>query len=119
MVTCAHALQKRGFHVIASCRHPQDVQRLQDEGLTCIQLDLSDQESIEQAAQLAIERHLTDYGLFSNGAYGQAGALEDFADTRAQRTVRNEFLWLAPSCCQILPHMRERGESRIVQNSSV
>ncbi len=38
----------------ASCRHPH-VLAPQDEGLTCIQLDLSNQESIEQAAQLAIE----------------------------------------------------------------
>ncbi|MEZ9267926.1 SDR family NAD(P)-dependent oxidoreductase, partial [Vibrio splendidus] len=76
--TCAHALQKRGFHVIASCRDPQDVQRLQDEGLTCIQLDLSNQESIENGAKVAIALAPNGlYGLFNNGAYGQAGALED------------------------------------------
>ena len=118
--TCAHALQKRGFHVIASCRHPQDVQRLQDEGLTCIQLNLSNQESIEQAAQLAIELAPNGlYGLFNNGAYGQAGALEDLPTQGLREQFETNFFGWHHLVCQILPHMRERGEGRIVQNSSV
>ncbi|EKO3922363.1 SDR family NAD(P)-dependent oxidoreductase, partial [Vibrio metschnikovii] len=44
----ALALKQRGYHVIASCRHIDDVKRLQQEGVTCIQLDLSDEQSIHQ-----------------------------------------------------------------------
>ena len=118
--TCAHALQKRGFHVIASCRDPQDVQRLQDEGLICIQLDLSNQESIEHGAKLAIELAPNGlFGLFNNGAYGQAGALEDLPTQGLREQFETNVFGWHHLVCQILPHMRERGEGRIVQNSSV
>lgn len=69
---CAHALKKQGFNVIASCRHQDDIQRLQAEGLTCIQLDLNDPYSITQGAKQAIELAQGSlYALFNNGAYGQ------------------------------------------------
>ncbi|MDW2255850.1 SDR family NAD(P)-dependent oxidoreductase, partial [Vibrio sp. 1569] len=75
---CAHALHKQGFNVIASCRKLDDVQRLQSEGLTCIQLDLDDPISITSGAKQAIELAQGQlYALFNNGAYGQPGALED------------------------------------------
>lgn len=118
--TCAHALQKRGFHVIASCRHSQDVQRLQKEGLTCIQLDLANQASIEKAAQLAIELAPNGlYGLFNNGAYGQPGALEDLPTQGLKEQFETNFFGWHHLVCQILPHMRQNGEGRIVQNSSI
>ncbi len=50
----AHELQKRGYKVIASCRAQQDVDRLNQEGLTCIQLDLTDEKSIKSAVQKAL-----------------------------------------------------------------
>ena len=49
--TCAHALQKAGYQVIASCRNADDVKQLQSEGLTCIQLDLNSSDSIESAVK--------------------------------------------------------------------
>ena len=51
LVMCAHALAKQGFQVIASCRKSQDVARLNQEGLTCIQLDLADTASILTAVE--------------------------------------------------------------------
>ncbi len=75
---CAHALHKRGYRVIASCRKLEDVERLQREGLTCIHLDLTSSSSISKAVKETLS--LCDgklYGLFNNGAYGQPGALED------------------------------------------
>ena len=77
---CAKALQADGYQVIASCRKLTDVSRLQADGLTCIQLDLTDSASIERAVSQTLE--LTKgklYGLFNNGAYGQPGAVEDLS----------------------------------------
>lgn len=76
--TAAHQLQQHGFNVIASCRKEEDVIRLQKEGLTCLQLDYNDPQSVSDAVHKI--KALTDgklYALFNNGAYGQAGALED------------------------------------------
>ncbi|MFA0568669.1 SDR family oxidoreductase [Vibrio gallaecicus] len=118
--TTAHYLNSHGFHVIASCRKSEDVQRLQEEGLTCIQLDLTSEQSIEEGAKQAIS--LSDnglYALFNNGAYGQAGALEDLPTQGLREQFETNFFGWHHLVLQILPHMRENGKGRIIQNSSV
>ncbi|EGQ7937432.1 SDR family oxidoreductase [Vibrio vulnificus] len=117
---CAHALQKSGFEVIASCRNLRDVERLQSEGLTCIQLDLADSNSISLAVQQALE--ISDgrlYGLFNNGAYGQPGALEDLPTDALRAQFESNFFGWHQLVREILPIMRKNKQGRIVQNSSV
>lgn len=116
----AHALHQRGYQVIASCRQRHDVERLQSEGLTCIQLDLSDSQSIHDAVQSTLA--LTQgrlYGLFNNGAYGQPGALEDLPTDALRAQFESNFFGWHQLVQEILPIMRQQGEGRIVQNSSV
>ncbi|EOT1827272.1 SDR family oxidoreductase [Vibrio vulnificus] len=117
---CAHALQKEGFQVIASCRQLSDVERLKQEGLTCIHLDLADSESISLAVQQALE--ISDgqlYGLFNNGAYGQPGALEDLPTDALRAQFESNFFGWHQLVREILPIMRKNKQGRIVQNSSV
>lgn len=116
----AHALRERGYQVIASCRHTDDVVRLQQEGLTCIQLDLTNTESITSAVSQVVDLTKGNlYAVFNNGAYGQPGALEDLptAGLRAQFET-NVFGWHELTT-QLLPYFRQQGEGRIIQNSSV
>ena len=116
----AHGLHKRGHQVIASCRSPEDVQRLQQEGLTCIQLDLTDTTSIQAAVQKCLElcEGKLD-ALFNNGAYGLAGAVEDISrEAIRDQFETNVFGWLELTNL-ILPIMRKQGYGRIIQNSSV
>ena len=116
----AHALQKRGYHVIASCRKLEDVGRLRKEGLTCIQLDLNCSNSIHDAVQQTLQ--LTDgklYALFNNGAYGQPGALEDLPTDGLRAQFETNFFGWHQLVCEVLPIMRKQGEGRIIQNSSV
>lgn len=118
--TCAHALHKAGYQVIASCRHFDDVKRLQNEGLTCIQLDLSDTNSIEHAVEKALE--ITGGrldALFNNGAYGQPGALEDLPTQALREQFETNFFGWHHLVKQVLPIMRKQGNGRIIQNSSV
>ncbi|PKF51858.1 SDR family oxidoreductase [Enterovibrio nigricans] len=117
---CAHALVKNGFNVIASCRKQEDVKRLKEEGLNCIQLDLADTDSILSAVKKVAKQ--TDgklFALFNNGAYGQPGALEDLP-TQALRTQfeTNVFGWHTLTQA-VIPMMMQNGSGRIVQNSSV
>ncbi|WED27429.1 SDR family oxidoreductase [Vibrio sp. DW001] len=117
---CAHALKEEGFNVIASCRNEADVQRLITEGLTCIQLDLNDPESISRAVLKTM--HLCDnklYALFNNGAYGQTGALEDLPVQALKEQFQSNFFGWHQLVCEILPYMRKQGIGRIIQNSSV
>lgn len=118
--TCAHALKQRGFHVIASCRNEQDVIKLQQEGLDCIQLDLNNEQSIERGAEQAFELAPNGlYAVFNNGAYGQPGALEDLPTQGLRDQFQTNFFGWHHLIRLVLPSMRERGEGRIIQNSSV
>ncbi|KHT48903.1 SDR family oxidoreductase [Vibrio sinaloensis] len=117
---CAHALHQRGYQVIASCRQLKDVQRLKEEGLHCVQLDLSDNDSISNGLQaaLAITGGKLD-ALFNNGAYGQPGALEDLPTQALKTQFETNFFGWHELVTQVLPIMRKQGHGRIVQNSSV
>ncbi len=117
---CAKALQQDGYRVIASCRKIADVSRLQAEGLTCIQMDLANSDSVQNGAKEALALAGGQlYGLFNNGAYGQPGAVEDLSrDVLRQTFETNLFGWVELANA-LLPQMIEQGEGRIVQNSSV
>lgn len=116
----AQTLHERGYRVFASARKPEDVERLRLEGLQALQLDLSDSDSIQAAVETVLEQ--TEgrlYALFNNGAFGQPGAVEDLSrEVLREQFETNLFGWLELTNL-ILPVMRQQGEGRIIQNSSV
>lgn len=118
--TCALGLKARGYRVFATARRPEDLKRLDDEGLEAIALDYRFAESVEAcAAEVAKRTGGTLYGLFNNGAYGQPGAVEDIPRAvLEEQFAANVFGWhqLTRAC---LPMMRRNGAGRIVQCSSV
>lgn len=116
----AKELQQKGYQVIASCRKADDVQRLTEEGMTCIQLDLTNTESIKQAVSRTLA--LTDnnlYALFNNGAYGQPGALEDLPVAALREQFQTNLFGWHELTTQLIPHFRQRGTGRIILTSSV
>lgn len=117
---CAKALAKDGWQVIASCRKTADVSRLQAEGLTCIQLDVSSSDSIVNGLNKTLQ--LTNGqldALFNNGAYGQPGAVEDLSrDTLRKQFETNFFGWCELTNA-VIKVMHKQGHGRIVHNSSV
>ncbi len=117
---CAHALQKRGYNVVASARKKEDVVRLSDEGLTCIQLDLDNPDSIAAAVEQTLKlTGGTLYALFNNGAYGQPGAVEDLSRKVLRDQFETNLFGTHELTCRLIPVMRKQGEGRIIQNSSV
>ncbi|MDW6003429.1 SDR family oxidoreductase [Vibrio mangrovi] len=118
--TTAHALHKKGYFVIASCRHMADVERLQAEGLTAIHLDVTDPELIDQAIRqvMSLTNNRLD-ALFNNGAYGQPGALEDLSTQAMREQFETNFFGWHELTTRLLPHFRQQGFGRIIQNSSV
>jgi len=63
----AHGLKKRGYNVFATARKMEDVERLREEGLQSLQLDLTDLLSMKNAITRILQE--TDgklYALFNN-----------------------------------------------------
>lgn len=116
----AHALSKRGWQVVASCRQQTDVDRLRAEGLDSVRIDYTDEDSIQTgwAETLEITGGLLD-ALFNNGAHAMGGAIED-THTDGFRAIfeANFFGWHTLTRLAI-PVMRAQGAGRIVQCSSV
>lgn len=116
----AHGLRKRGYRVIASARSPRDVERLAGEGLECLQLDLDDPGSINQAVtDLASRTGRRIYGLFNNAGFGQPGAVEDLRRDVLRAQFESNVFGTLELTNRLLPWMREAAEGRIIQNSSL
>lgn len=117
---CAKALKAKGVNVIASCRKPEDVERLKGIGLNCVQLDLNNSQSIyngfEQALSIA---HGKITALFNNGAYGQPGALEDLSTQALREQFESNFFGWHELTGLVIPNMLKQGHGKIIQNSSV
>lgn len=116
----AKGLRERGYQVFASARKVEDVQRLEAEGFKTLQLDLADPESVQDAVyELMLRTNSELYAVFHNGAYGQAGALEDLSRSALeQQFATNVFGWHQLTT-MILPLLRQRNEGRIIYNSSL
>ncbi|MBV0913181.1 SDR family oxidoreductase [Anianabacter salinae] len=116
----ATTLHRRGWQVFASCRKPEDVDRLRAEGLTALRLDYEDEASIHAAlAEVLTATGGTLDALFNNGAYAVPAAVED-VPTDALRAIfeANLFGWHTLTRA-VLPIMRAQGHGRIVNCSSV
>lgn len=116
----ARGLSARGWRVFATARNPEDVERLQAEGLESLLLDLNDSASIHAAVDAVLEK--TDGrldALFNNGGFGQVGAVEDLSrDALREQFETNLFGWVELTN-RVIPVMRRQGHGRIVMNSSV
>lgn len=118
--TTALELKKRGHHVIATARKPDDVTRLIQEGFTATQLDLADSSSIQQAVKQVVELSGGKIdALFNNGAFGQPGAVEDLTRDVLRQQFETNLFGTHELTNLLIPLMREQGHGRIIYNSSV
>jgi len=116
----AQGLQQRGYRVFATARHPRDVTALQAQGLESLQLDLADSASIHRAVDEILGRsHGRLDALFNNGAYGQAGAVEDLSREVLRAQFETNLFGTVELSNRVIPVMREQGHGRIIMNSSV
>ena len=116
----AKGLQNRGYRVFASARKVEDVDRLREEGLESLHLDLTDSLSMKNAITRILQQTGGElYGLFNNGAYGQPGALEDISTENLRLQFETNVFGWHELTNLVLPVMRKQGHGRIIQNSSV
>lgn len=116
----AVTLKNRGHQVIATARKPDDVARLAAQGFTSLQLDLADSQSIQRAvAQLLIVTDGRCDALFNNGAFGQAGAVEDLSRDVLREQFETNLFGTHELTNLLIPVMRKQGHGRIIYNSSV
>ncbi len=116
----AHGLKEKGYQVIATVRKQADLDRLNKEGLDVVMLDLASTGSIQECVRQTLAKtNGRLFGLFNNAAYGQPGAVEDLSRDALREQFEVNLFGTQELTNLIIPIMREQGEGRIIQNSSV
>ena len=115
----ALGLQKKGYRVFPTVRSTNDLKNLQDLGFEALQLDLSSSESIKAAVFKLFEKTDSLYALINNGAYGQAGALEDISREAMDKQFQTNVFGWHELTNLILPKMRNVDSGRMIYISSV
>lgn len=93
-------LKRQGFRVLAACRKPDDVERMNGLGFTGVLLDMDSPESVDHAADEVIA--LTGnrlYGLFNNAGYGVYGRWIPSPAKRWRSSFRPTFSAYISSPC--------------------
>lgn len=116
----AHGLSKAGWRVFATCRKPEDVDRLSNEGLEALQLDVTDDASMDDAlAEILSRTGGSLNALINNAAYGIPGAVEDIPTEAFREIFETNLFGLHSLTRKIIPVMRKQGCGRIVNVGSV
>lgn len=117
---CAGALHCDGWRVFATVRRTEDMAALEGQGIEALIMDYTRPESIAALVdEVAARTGGRIDALFNNGAYGQAGAVEDISvAVLRQQFETNVFGW-HDLTCRVIPFMRRRGQGRIVHCSSI
>jgi NAD(P)-dependent dehydrogenase (short-subunit alcohol dehydrogenase family) len=116
----AREMKARGWRVFATARKPEDIARLDGEGLESLYLDYAEPQSIEAAAEHVLEATDGKLGaLFNNGGYGQPGAVEDLRREVLRAQFEANFFGWHDLTRRVIPAMRKQGAGRLVFCSSV
>lgn len=115
---CVEASLKAGYHVIATARQQQDLEKLRALGATAIALELDSQASVTQASADILEasdNHID--ALFNNAGYGLQIALEDTTWESLEKQHRINVIGPIQLTNLLLPALKPK--SKLIFNSSI
>jgi short-subunit dehydrogenase len=119
----AIGLSERGIRVIAATRTIDQARELyQATGITTVQIDNNDRDSIERGWGQAVDMAAGAGGItgvFANAGWGMAGALEDTSWEAMQAQLTTNVLGTHELTRLAVRYMRARGIGRVVICSSV
>ncbi len=119
-LAAANHLLSRGYYVLAACRKPADVARMNQLGFDGIQLDLDDPESVDSASDTVLERcNHRLYGLFNNAGFAIYGKLDAISRVQMERQFSTNLFGTHQLTMKLLPAMQLQDEGRIINTSSV
>src|SRR3712207_5049629 len=115
----ARHLAERGHRVYATARRPETIADLKDAGCETLACDVTSEESMTACVRAVEEAEGAVGALVNNAGYSQSGAVETVPMDSLRRQFETNVFGLMRMCQLVLPKMRERGEGRIVNISSM
>jgi NADP-dependent 3-hydroxy acid dehydrogenase YdfG len=111
----AERLNADGYTVYATARRPESISDLEAQGCRILPLDVTDEQSMESAVEQIPEIDV----LINNAGYSQSGAVESVPLEDVRKQFETNVFGLIRMCQLVLPGMRERGQGKIVNLSSM
>ncbi|WOI56667.1 SDR family NAD(P)-dependent oxidoreductase [Palleronia sp. LCG004] len=116
----AMTLSLRGWRVFATCRDDDTSTRLAASGVTPVNMEMSDADSIARGlSDVLSQTDGTLDALYSNAAFACPGAVEDLPTDALRAVFETNVFGLHELTRRVIPVMRAQGHGRIVQCSSV
>jgi NAD(P)-dependent dehydrogenase (short-subunit alcohol dehydrogenase family) len=113
---CAEHLAARGFRVFGAQRHSINDNSGAVESLT---MDVDDEESVDRAIQIVIERTGRFDAVVNNAGFALMGSVEDTSIEEAKAQMETNFFGVLRVCRAVLPIMREQRTGHIINISSL
>jgi NADP-dependent 3-hydroxy acid dehydrogenase YdfG len=115
----AKYLAARDLTVYATARKIDSIQDLEEYGCRLLQLDVTDEESMQSAVAAVEEQEGAVGALVNNAGYSLSGAVESVSMDEVRRQFETNVLGLIRMCQLVLPGMRRQRHGRIVNVSSM
>ena len=120
----AESLARAGYTVFASMRDPQSKNRkhseaLRQQGVEVVELDVTSDESVDQAVKAVVARAKRIDVLVNNAGIAAAGIMETFTPDQAKVVFNTNVVGLLRTARAVLPAMRRQGEGLIINIGSI
>jgi NAD(P)-dependent dehydrogenase (short-subunit alcohol dehydrogenase family) len=113
----AQLLAERGARVFGTVRNPQSASPIR--GVEIVQMEVTDDSSVNAAVQSIVQKTGPIQYLVNNAGYHFMGALEETSVAEARQQFETNLFGVLRVTNAILPGMRQQGDGRIVNISSV
>src|SRR5438552_2322029 len=113
----AHLLAERGARVFGTVRNPQSASPIR--GIEIVRMEVTDDASVNEAVQSIVRKAGPIQYLVNNAGYSFMGALEETSVAEARQQFETNLFGVLRVTNAILPGMRQQGDGRIVNISSV
>jgi RND family efflux transporter MFP subunit len=113
----AQLLAERGARVFGTVRNPQSASPIPD--VEIVRMDVTDDASVNEVTQSIVRKAGPIQYLVNSAGYSFMGALEETSVAEARQQFETNLFGMLRVTNAILPGMRQHGEGRVVNISSV
>lgn len=115
----AELLAKQGHTVYGAARRVEKMEPIKAFGVKPIRLDVTNQESVDEAVEAIIKAEGRIDVLVNNASYGSYGAVEDVSMEEARKQFDVNIFGVAMLINKVLPYMRAHHSGTIVNEASI
>ena len=116
------AVLKKGYKVVATTRHPEEIEDLVKEypdKVKAVSLDITEASEITSAIDTALQTFGRVDVLINNAGFGTLGAVEEISDEQVRKQFEVNCFGTLNLTKAMLPHFRQRKAGHILNVSSV